>query len=58
MAYTQAKVKTDIYLQLPKGTTIPGADSTKHLLKLQKNLYGLKDSQVTWHKHIKAGQKE
>ena len=55
MAYTQADVKTDIFMQLPVGTTIKGVDSTKHVLKLQKNLYGLKDGQVTWHKHIKAG---
>ena len=55
MAYTQADVKTDIFMQLPAGTTIKGVDSSKHLLKLQKNLYGLKDGQVTWHEHIKAG---
>ena len=55
MAYTQADVKTDIFMQLPSGTTIKGVDPTKHLLKLQKNLYGLKDGQVTWHEHIKAG---
>ena len=55
MAYTQANVKTDIFMQLPAGTTIKGVDPTKHLLKLQKNLYGLKDGQVTWHEHIKAG---
>ena len=51
MAYTQADVKTDIFMQLPSGTTIQGVDPNKHLLKLQKNLYGLKDGQVTWHKH-------
>ena len=55
MAYMQADVKTDIFMQLPAGTTIKGVDPTKHLLKLQKNLYGLKDGQVTWHEHIKAG---
>ena len=55
MAYTQADVKTDIFMQLPAGTTIPGVDPTKHLLKLQKNLYGLKDGRVTWYEHIKAG---
>ena len=44
MAYTQADVKTDIFMQLPAGTTIQGVDPNKHLLKLQKNLYGLKDS--------------
>ena len=58
MAYTQAKVKTDIYMTLPKATTIQNVDPSKHLLKLQQNLYGLKDGQVTWHEHIKKGLKE
>ena len=55
MAYTQVDVKTDIYMQLPAGTTIKEVNPSNHLLKLQKNLYGLKDGQVTWHEHIKAG---
>ena len=55
MAYTQADVKTNILMQLPTSTTIKEVDPNKYLLKLQKNLYGLKDGQVTWHKHIKAG---
>ena len=45
--YTQADVKTDIFMQQPAGTTIKGVDPNKHLLKLQMNLYGLKDGQVT-----------
>ena len=40
---------------LQSGTTIQGVDPNKHLLKLQKNLYGLKDGQVTWQEHIKTG---
>ena len=36
----------------------PWSQFNKHLLKLQQNLYGLKDTQVTWHKHIKASLKE
>ena len=58
MAYTQAKFKMDIYLQLPMATTITKLDQTKHVLKLEQNLYGLKDGQVTWHDHIKTGLKE
>ena len=46
MAYTQAKVKTDIFMTLPKGTTILNVDPSKHLLQLRQNLYGLKDGQV------------
>ena len=37
MAYTQAKVKTDIFMKLPMGTTLPNVDPNKHLLKLQQN---------------------
>ena len=55
MAYTHADVKTYIFIQLTSGTTIQGFDPNMHLLKLQKNLYGLKDGQVTWHEHIKTG---
>ena len=53
-----SKVKTDIYMTLPRATTILNIDPSKQLLKLQQNLYGLKDEQVTWHEHIKKGLKE
>ena len=53
MAYTQAIVKMDIFLQLPTGTTVLNLNATKHMLKLEQNLYRLKDGQVTWHDHIK-----
>ena len=55
MAYTQAKIKMDIYMKLPMGTTLTNLDPSKQILKLEQNLYGLKDGQVTWHDHIKAG---
>ena len=58
MAYTQAKVKTDIFMTVPNGSTIQNVDPSKHLLKLRQKLYGLKDGQVTWHEHIKKGLKE
>ena len=46
MAYTQAKVRTDIYMTLPKGTTIPNVDPSKHSLQLRQNLFGLKDGRL------------
>ena len=57
MPYTQAKVKTDIFMKLLADNTIPNVNPLKHLLKLQQYFYGLKDGQVTWHEHIKAGLK-
>ena len=58
MGYSQAKVKMNIFMKLPTSTTLPNADPNKCLLKLQQNLYGLKNGQVTWHEHMKAGLKE
>ena len=55
MAYTQAKVKTNIDMKLPMGMTLTNLDQAKHLLKLEQNLYGLMDGKVTWHEHIKLG---
>ena len=45
-------------MKLPAGTKIPNIDSSKHLHKLQQNLYGLKDDQVTWYEHMKSGLHE
>jgi hypothetical protein len=56
MAFPQADVKTDIYMLLPKGTKLPKKkDPRRHLLKLKKNLYGLKDAGLTWFEFIKKG---
>ena len=38
-----------------KGCKLQGCSSGQHLLKLQKNLYGLKDAGRTWYEHIRDG---
>jgi histone deacetylase 1/2 len=55
LAYPQAEVKTDIFMSVPKGASIEGLDPTKHLLKLKRNLYGLRDAGLTWFDCIRAG---
>jgi hypothetical protein len=56
MAYPQADVKTDIYMKLPNKTKLPKRkDPRKHLLRLKKNLYGLKDAGLTWFEFICKG---
>jgi len=52
LAYPQADVKVDIFMRPPKGCKLQGCLPGKHLLKLHKNLYGLKDSGHTWYEHI------
>ena len=53
-AYPQAKIKSEIYLQNPAGVVL-----TQHkgdmVLKLLKNLYGLKDAGLTWFEHLSDG---
>jgi len=51
LAYTQAEVETELYMEIPKGFHIDG-EQTKHVLKLQKNLYGQKQAGRVWNQHL------
>lgn len=55
LAYPQAKVEFDLYMQLPRGMTFPGASRKTHALKLMKNLYGQKQAGRVWNEHFKDG---
>ena len=50
-AYPQAKAKTTIYLKTPEGIKL-NSDSGDSVLKLERNLYGLKDAGRTWFEHL------
>ena len=59
LAFPQAPVKTDIYMQPPKvphNFVIPDLpDKSDHytkVYKLLKNLYGLKDASKTWFNYL------
>jgi hypothetical protein len=62
LAFPQAPVKTDIYLnppKVPKGFPIPDlphfTDPFLKVYKLLRNLYGLKDAGKTWFDFLKKG---
>ena len=55
MAYHQANIKTDIFMRVPRGCVIPRASQGRSVLKLRKNLYGLKDAGRTWHEYLRDG---
>jgi hypothetical protein len=62
LAYPQAPIKTDIFLQPPKvpaGFCVPDlpsiTDRFTKVYKLLKNLYGLKDAGKTWADHLRKG---
>jgi hypothetical protein len=57
LAYTQAKVERDIYMEIPKGVIIEEEDGTtaskgKYVLKLINNLYGQKQAGRVWNQHL------
>jgi len=51
LAYTQANMETELYMEIPKGFHIDG-DRTKYVLKLIKNLYGQKQAGRVWNQHL------
>ena len=52
-AFPQAKVKSTIFLKTPDGVEFKHGDEV--VLKLIKNLYGLKDAGLTWYEHLCEG---
>jgi hypothetical protein len=52
MAYPQAPVKTDIYMELPQGIQVANGNSKDHLLKLLKNIYGQKQAGRVWNSFL------
>ncbi len=42
MAYQQALIEMDIYMELSQGIQTKHGNSKEHVLKLEKNIYGQK----------------
>ena len=57
LAFPQAEVKVPIYLHTPQGIDF-GESGHRTVLKLKKNLYGLKDTGRTWWEHLSIGLNE
>jgi hypothetical protein len=46
MAYLQAPIEMDIYMELPQGIQTAHGNSKDHVLKLEKNIYGQKQAKL------------
>ena len=44
MAYPQAPIECDMYMELPQGIRTSEGESKDHVLKLPKNIYGQKQA--------------
>ena len=52
MAYPQAPIETDIYMELPQGIQTKTGNSKDHVLKLLKNIYGQKQAGRVWNSFL------
>jgi histone deacetylase 1/2 len=55
LAYPQALIEFDMYMELPKGVKMADGNCKTHVLKLLKNLYGQKQARRVWNQHLIKG---
>ena len=57
LAFPQAELDVDIWMELPRGMVPDHDEESKHqyVLKLKKNLYGLKQASYNWFDKLKSG---
>jgi Reverse transcriptase (RNA-dependent DNA polymerase) len=57
LAFPQAPVETDLYMEIPRGFMIDGedVDSSQYVLKLVNNLYGQKQAGRVWYTYLSHG---
>ena len=53
LAFPQAKIEVDMYMELPKGIDMTHDSGRAHVLKLIKNVYGQKLVGRVWNIHLK-----
>ncbi len=52
MAYPQAPIEMDIYMELPQGIQSKHGNSKEYVLKLEKNIYGQKQAGRMWNSFL------
>ncbi|KAL7523193.1 hypothetical protein ACHAWF_000419 [Thalassiosira exigua] len=52
MAYPQAPIECDLYMELPHGISAKGASAKDYALKLLANIYGQKQGGRVWNAYL------
>ena len=52
LAFPQAPVERDIYMEIPKGFEVEGANRKDYVLKIHRNIYGQKQAGRVWNKYL------
>ncbi len=59
MAFPQAPVERDLYMDIPKGVKLDGIENTRgYVLQIIKNLYGQKQAGRVWYQYLTKGLKD
>ena len=53
LAFPQAPVQRDLYMQIPKGIVLEGAEKGEYVLKLKRNVCGQKDAGRVWFQYLR-----
>ena len=58
LAYPQADVECDMYMEIPRGFKLPrGKNPKEYALKLRRNLYGSRQASRVWSQYLTKGLK-
>jgi hypothetical protein len=52
LAFPQAPVERDIYMEIPKGYEVEGANRKDWVLKIHRNIYGQKQAGRVWNQYL------
>jgi hypothetical protein len=52
LAFPQAPVERDLYMEVPKGFEVEGAEDREYVLQLHRNVYGQKQASRVWNKYL------
>jgi hypothetical protein len=59
MAFPQAPVERDLYMEIPKGVQLEGIENSKaYVLRIIKNLNGHKQAGTVWYQYLAKGLEE
>ena len=52
LAFPQADLDVPVFMELPIGMTVPKGSQKDYVLKLNKSVYGLRQSSLNWFKML------
>ena len=52
LAYPQAPIERDLYMEIPRGLELKGKKKESHVLKLHRNIYGQKQAGRVWYRYL------